>query len=81
MLLILIVGYIVYIPCLTIIACVIKKLHCFAEINDDECKKEHPNVWFGIICMLMVIVGLLGNIFVAVIIVTLKEYKKSVANL
>ena len=49
--------------------------------SDEACNGDHPHVWFGIVCIFLVIVGLIGNLFVAFVIITLREYKKSVANL
>ena len=52
-----------------------------SETTDENCTREDPHVWFGVICILLVIVGLLGNALVVFLIIVLEEYKKSVANL
>jgi len=47
----------------------------------DQCAfLNEPQIEFGIIMILLVVIGLIGNIIVFSIIVILQEYKKSVTN-
>ena len=49
--------------------------------SDMLCRDANqPQVEFGIIMILLVVVGLIGNLIVFSIILILQEYKKSVTN-
>jgi len=49
------------------------------ELVEGSCMKPPENL-FAAFMLLLVVIGLFGNIFIILIILTLKEYKKSVAN-
>ena len=53
----------------------------FVNRKDILCDEwRQPQIVFGIIMSLMVVVGLIGNLLVFSIILILQEYKKSVTN-